>query len=515
MTGADILVHTLLACEVDTCFINPGTSEMHMLAALDRNPGMRPVLALFEGVATGAADGYARFARRPAATVLHLGPGLGNGLSNLHNARKARSPIVNIVGEHSLAHLKHDAPLTSDIAGIARPVSDWVRRAEDPGTLAALTREAVATATSGGIASLILPADVSWSEVFAVPAGGATSSSVSEEPSHSVIEEAIAALRTEGSMLLIGDTALVDDGVKWAAAIATATGCRVATRSHAGRISRGGGRPDLPRVPFDVDMALQFLASVRTLVCVGAPVPVSFYGYPGKPGRLVDHGCRVIDAAERADALAALRTMGQALAASPTRVTRQPSPAAIAGKLKAESIAAAIAATIPEDAVLVDESITAGHHIYAATGRSASHDWLNNMGGSIGWAMPVAIGAAIARPGRRILAMVGDGSAFYCEQALWTMARERLNITVLIFANREYAVLRKEFQRVGAAGTGQIGLPDKASRMLSLDRPAPDWVAISRGHGVEALRVDEGVALAEALRRAYVSDGPTVIEALM
>ena len=515
MTGADVVVRTLLACGVDTVFANPGTSEMHMLAAIDRSTGMRPVLALFEGVVTGAADGYARFAGRPAATMLHLGPGLGNGLAGLHNARKARSPIINVVGEHALGHLKHDAPLASDIVGIARPVSDWIGRIDDPAKLAALTRDAVGAAKAGGIATLILPADMSWGQDAEVPDAGSITNAAPPAPRASAIDESLAALRSEDAMLLLGGTALVDDGAYWAGAIANAIGCRVATRSHAGRMTRGGDRPDLPRVPFEVDAELRFLSGVRTLVRVGAAVPVSFYGYPGRPGVLIEESSRVIDAAAGADPLSTLRAMGQSLGVSPIRVAPQPAASLPDGKLNAQTIAATIAATMPEDAILVDESITAGHLIYGATGRSARHDWLNNMGGSIGWGMPVAIGAAVAQPERRVLAMVGDGSAFYTEQSLWTMAREGLNITVLIFANREYAVLRGEWNRVGAQRTADGGLPEKARDMLSLDRPSPDWVSIARGHGVEAVRVEETSTLAEALRHAYASTGPFLVEAWM
>jgi acetolactate synthase-1/2/3 large subunit len=509
MTGADLLVRTLVDAGIDTCFANPGTSEMHMVDALDRSPGLRPVLALFEGVVSGAADGYARFAGRPAATLLHLGPGLANALANLHNAKKARSGIVNIVGEHALVHLAHDAPLSSDIAGFARPVSQWIGRVDNPAGLAAMTRDAVRAAKDGDIATLILPADVSWGNAAESSQGEAHRATETEYPS---IDKAVEALRTPGAMLLLGGTALVEDGVYWAGAIAKATGCRVATQSLSGRMTRGGDRPDLPRIPFDVDLALKFLSGVRTLVRAGAPLPVSFFAYPGKPSVLVEDACRVIDAAGQADPLATLRRLAEALGVVPLRVPAQPPVPAPAGKLSAETIAAAIAATLPQDAILIDESITAGRFIYSSTGRAARHDWVNNMGGAIGYAMPVAIGAAIACPGRRVLAMVGDGSAFYTEQALWTMAREGLNVTVLIFANREYAVLRNEWQRVGASSA--IGeLPKKARDMLSLDRPAPDWVSIARGHGVKGLRVDEAGALTEALRRAYTNDGPQLIEA--
>jgi acetolactate synthase-1/2/3 large subunit len=522
MTGADVLVRTLLACGVDVCFTNPGTSEMHMVAALDRHPGMRAVLALFEGVVTGAADGYARLSGRPAATLLHLGPGLANGLANLHNARKAGSPVVNIVGEHAIRHLRYDAPLKSDIEGFARPVSHWVGRAEGPAMLGTIARDAVRVARTKRIATLVLPADVSWSAATpgVVPELG--ESDAPPRPARpGAVGAAYEALTRDPSsaMLLLGGTALLDDGAYWAGAIARGTGCRVATQSLSGRMTRGGDRPDLPRIPFDVDAALGFLKGVRTLVLIGAPLPVAFFAYPDKPSVLIEDACITIDLTrDGEDPLATLHALGAAAEVKTLRLDPASPPAEPAGPLSPETLASAIAATLPSDAIVVDESITAGRFIYAATGRVARHDWLNNMGGAIGYAMPVAIGAAIARPDRRVLAMVGDGSAFYTEQALWTMAREKLDITVLILANREYAVLRHEWRRVGATAAvqhvpGSTGITGRAHDMLSLDRPTPDWVALARGHGVAAERVDTASALTAALRDAYERKGPRLIEA--
>ncbi|MDQ3470016.1 MAG: thiamine pyrophosphate-binding protein, partial [Actinomycetota bacterium] len=166
MNGAQAMIRTLVDCGVTTCFANPGTSEMHFVAALDAVEEMRAVLGLFEGVATGAADGYARMTGTPAATLLHLGPGLGNGLANLHNARRAATPMVNIVGDHALGHARFDAPLQSDIDTVARNVSAWIGRPTSPAELGGATAEAVAAASTppGQVATLILPADVSWSD---------------------------------------------------------------------------------------------------------------------------------------------------------------------------------------------------------------------------------------------------------------------------------------------------------------------------------------------------------------
>lgn len=514
MNGAEVLVRTLLATGVELCFTNPGTSEMHMVAALDRYPDMRAVLALFEGVATGAADGYARLAGKPAATLLHLGPGLANGLANLHNAKKAGSPLVNIVGEHALDHLRHDAPLTSDIAGLARPVSEWVARVENPSTLAVTTRDAVGIAATGRVATLILPADMAWGEAIDTSPPAWTRPPLTP-PSDAAIAACRQALHDDpaGTFLLLGGSALLGSGAYWAGAIAQTTGCRVATQSLAARMSRGGDRPDLPRMPYDVDAALRFLSSVRKLVLIGARLPVSFFAQPGKPGVLVPDDCAVLELTRHgADPLATLVALGESMDVQPLRLPPTAPPAAPFGPLNADSIGAAITATLPPHAIVVDEAITMGRPIYAATARAASHDWLSNMGGAIGYGLPVAIGAAIASPDRRVLALVGDGSAFYTEQALWTMAREGLNISVVILANREYAILRNEWRRMGA-GSDAANLPPRAHSMLSIDRPSPDWVAIARGHGMDAVRVQDAHALATALDAGYRQSGPRLVEA--
>src|ERR1700749_752470 len=166
MNGAESLVRTLVAGGVNVCFTNPGTSEMHFVAALDRVEGMRCILGLFEGVVTGAADGYYRMKGTPASTLLHLGPGLANGLANLHNAKKARSGIVNVVGQHATYHIGLNAPLTSDIEGLARPMSDWVKTSPDGKSVSADGMAAIAAAKSSPpqIATLILPADTAWNE---------------------------------------------------------------------------------------------------------------------------------------------------------------------------------------------------------------------------------------------------------------------------------------------------------------------------------------------------------------
>jgi acetolactate synthase-1/2/3 large subunit len=516
MNGAESLVRTLVASGVDTCFANPGTSEMHFVAALDRVPGVRCVLGLFEGVVTGAADGYWRLAQKPAATLLHLGPGLANGVANLHNARKATSGVVNVIGEHATHHLQYDAPLTADIEGIARPVSHWIGRAQTAGDVAGLGAQAVMAARSrnGQIASLILPADTAWNEA---PQGEAQSLAVPARAraDEAQIRKAAGALKKAGpnGMLILGGIALQREGLLLAARIAAATGCRLSNNGFSARIERGGGLPSVGRIPFVVDLALKYLADVREIALIGAKAPIAFFAYPGKPSVLTPDGCTVTPVAEVEDDLIdALERLADAVGApKDAPVQRQPErPALPDGAPSLDKIAAAIAALLPDDAVVVDESVTSGRGIFAAAEAAGPHDWLNNMGGSIGYSLPVAVGAALACPERRIVTLTGDGSAFYTLQALWTMAREQLNVTMVIFANRSYAILRNELANVGAANPGP-----RAIDMLTLDRPDPDWVALAKGHGVPAIRVDEMNAFSRAFAAALETRGPQLIELML
>ena len=267
MNGAESLVRTLVGSGVEVCFTNPGTSEMHFVAALDHVEGMRCVLGLFEGVVTGMADGYARMADIPASTLLHLGPGLGNGLANLHNARKARSPIVNIVGEHATYHIEHDAPLTSDIEGIARPVSHWVKSSPTARDIAADGAEAVAVARSGAgrIATLILPANTAWDKAdgAAPPKAPDGRPNVSEQ----AIRAAAAALTSgEETLIHLTGRALREDALTLLGKIQARTGCRLSCMTSNARWQRGAGRVSVERIQYPVDVALKQLATVRHIV---------------------------------------------------------------------------------------------------------------------------------------------------------------------------------------------------------------------------------------------------------
>ena len=514
MKGAQALIRTLVDSGVTTCFSNPGTSEMHFVAALDSVPEMRGVLALFEGVATGAADGYARMAGAPAATLLHLGPGLGNGLANLHNARRAKTPLVNIVGDHATYHVQSDAPLQSDIEGVARNVSGWVRTSTSTAQLGRDAVEAVAAAIGppGQVATLILPADVSWedgAEPAAAPAPSTPASASAE-----VIERAAQALRGGRRCgLLLGGSALRERGLLAAGRIAAATGARVLAETFPARQERGAGLPAVERLPYVPEFVSIQLEGLKDLILVDTAAPVSFFAYPGHRSYLVPDGCQLHElAAPSEDVLASLEALAEALGASNLRPALQPAsrPERPTGKLTAEKVCAALGAILPEGAIVSDESVTSGLSLPANTAGAPRHDWLTLTGGAIGQGVPLAVGAAVACPERPVFALEAEGSGMYTIQALWTMAREQLNVTIVIFNNRSYGILNMELARVGADGGGS-----KARAQLDLSEPDLDVAQIARGFGVPSERAETCEELIAALERALAAPGPHLIEVLV
>ncbi|MGE0220876.1 acetolactate synthase large subunit [Mycolicibacterium sp.] len=513
MNGARALLETLVGSGVDACFANPGTSEMHFVAALDSVPRMRAVLTLFEGVATGAADGYARIADRPAAVLLHLGPGLGNGLANLHNARRARVPMVVVVGDHATYHKKYDAPLESDIDAVAGSVSGWVRRTMDPAGVGADTAAAIAASRTPAVSTLILPADVSWSE-------GANTVAVQPAPAppeidDDVLRAAAAALRSaEPAVLLIGGTATRKPGLAAAVRIAEATGARLLCETFPTRLERGAGVPAVDRLNYFAEAAAAQLAGARHVVLAGAPSPVSFFAYPDQPSDLVPDGAAVHLLAQPPGAATALQRLADELAPDSTAtVAPAVRPELPTGDLTAVSLGAVIGAMLPDGAILVDESNTAGIGVAAATAGAPAHDVLTLTGGAIGWGLPAAVGAAVAAPDRPVLSLQADGSAMYTISALWTQAREQLDVTTVILDNGAYDILRIELQRVGATA-GEAPGP-KAEQLLDLGSPSIDFVAIAEGMGVPARRVRTAEELAAALAEAFAEPGPHLIDAVL
>lgn len=513
MNGAESLVQTLIDSDVDVCFTNPGTSEMHFVAALDQTPGMRSVLVLFEGVATGAADGYWRMTGKPAATLLHLGPGLANGISNLHNAKKAGSGVVNIVGEHAASHLELDAPLAADIEGLARPVSHWVRTSHNATTVGEDAAAAVHAARTapGQVATLILPSDTAWTEggIVAPPQAAVPRS----EANADLLDQAVAALNGPGSLLLLGGEALTEENLYKAGQIAARTGCGLLSEWSNARVERGAGRVPVARVPYPIDQAIETLGVFRNIVLVGSKPPIGFFAYPGKPAVLTREDAEIVPLADASRDLAATLT---ALADRLEATEAQPmlaepiKPAHVTGPATPDTVAQVLGQCIPRDAIVVDESITTGRAFHPATLGAAPHTWLNNCGGSIGYSLAAAIGAAIACPDRKVMTLTGDGSAMYMPQALWTMAREQLDITVVIWANRSYQILRGELTNVGVQNPGP-----RAIDMLSLDRPAIDWVKQAQSLGVPARQVDTAEDFASALQDAIAEPGPYLVEVVI
>ncbi|MGE0827739.1 MAG: acetolactate synthase large subunit [Hyphomonadaceae bacterium] len=510
MNGAAALIKTLADCGVTACFANPGTSEMHLVAALDREPRIKSILCLFEGVATGAADGFARMAGRPAMTLLHLGPGYLNGGANLHNARRAFSPVINVVGDHATYHRGLDAPLTSDIETLIGPLAAWVGVAHAPDETGAKAAEAFAACHGPppGNAFLLLPADAAWGE------GGASAAPPQTPQSNTAqdIEGAARALKAaKKPALLINGDALLEDGLKHAARL-QAAGVAVLQDTFAARQRRGAGHFAPMRLPYFAEQAVQLLSEYDLLVVAGTQFPVAFFAYPGKPSELTPPSCaRLLLGGPEISSAAALSVLADALSA-PYVETRAETQALDApqGALNPQTIGVSLARHLPQDAIIADDSVTAGFSMLYPTQTAASHDWLYHTGGAIGQGLPMALGAAIAAPERKVVALCGDGAAMYTLQALWTMAREKADVTIIIFANRLYQILRIELMRTGAGNPGPA-----ANAMLSLGDPNLDWVKLAEGHGVPAVRCETAEDFDRQLARLLPLAGPKLIEAII
>lgn len=508
--GADALISTLVANEVTACFANPGTSEMQFVAALDGVPAMRPVLCQFEGVATGAADGYGRIADRPACTLLHLGPGYGNGVANLHNARRAFTPIVNVIGDHATYHRQYDAPLNSDIATLVKPNSIWAKSADSPDTVASLTAEAVAASYGppGGPVSLVLPADSAW-----LPAQGEpviAQKPVRRAPSGAAVDAAAKAIKAaRNPVVLLGGQACRAEALVQAARL-QAAGVTVYTDTFVARQPRGAGGFLPKKMQYFGEMALAELEGVDLMVYAGTTLPVAFFAYPNRPSVLVPEGCETLTLLDRAeDAVAGLGALADALGAPKTGPVQSLAlPDAPTGKLTSYSVGAAIARHMPEGAIVCDDAVTSGAGVAASTASARPHDVLALTGGAIGIGLPLAIGAAVAAPDRKVLSLNGDGAAMYTIQALWTMARENLDITVVVFANYTYRILNVEMERTGAGKAGP-----SAKKLLDLGGPDIDFVAVAKGLGLPAVTCATAEEFEKAFAGAMSQRGPMFIEA--
>jgi len=513
MNGARSLVDTLLASGVDTCFANPGTSEMHFVAALDQSQGMRCVLGLHENVVTGMADGYWRMAGKPACTLLHCGPGLANGLANLHNARRAHAGIVNIVGDQATWHRPNDPPLTADTEGLARAVSSWVRTCATAAEVGRDAAEAVQAARSlqGQVATLVLPSDTSWDE------GGLVAKALVLQPSAPVdstsVDNAAKVLKSGDNVLLLlagGATLEIAQGLAWR--ISIATGCGLMADYVIGRVARGRGRLQLARVPYNSDMAVKALAKYHHIILVNAKAPVGFFAHPDKPSLQYASNAKihVLSNAEQ-DPLAALCALATALNAPHAAIPDPgPRPECSTGAPTPEKLAQTVAALMPEHAIVSDETVSYGRSFYQLTHTAAPHDWLHLAGGAIGAGLPMASGAAIGAGGkRRVLSLQADGSAMYSLQSLWTQARERLPVTTILLNNGKYAILINELNAVGATPG------PTAMHMLDLGNPNLNWVSLAKGMGLAAARATTMEECADLMRQSFGREGPFLIELMV
>ena len=512
MNAADALLKTLVDNGLEVVFANPGTSEMHLVAAIDHYPQIRPVLGLFEGVVTGAADGYARMSGKAAANLLHLGPGLGNGFANIHNAKKARSPMINIVGDHATYHLKYDAPLTSDLDGLAKSSSDWVERVKSPEELPAGGSRAWQAAHNfpGQIATLIVPADCAWGETDKI--GKILNSVGPSEIDNDVLREAYQALTDKSNcMLFLGGEFLDEQSVNMAAKIATKTGARLATETFRKRQRRGFGIPVVEPLPYFSEMAEDFLDGIESIVFVGSKPPVSFFAYPDKRSYLSPENSKLVQLAtfeqDGKKALESLCEMLDANEISEELLPSETSQAPLNGELNPAHVGLLLGELLPEEAIVSDEAATSGFLVYPNTWNSKPHDWLSLTGGSIGQGLPLATGAAIACPDRPVICLHGDGGAMYTIQSLWTQARENLNVTNIIFSNRAYAILKIELDRVGALETG-----DRAESLFSLENPEINWISLGKSLGVESFTAPTVEEFRKIFSSAVNEPGPSLIE---
>ena len=514
MNGAESLINALAEHGVDACFANPGTSEMQLVAALDKQPGIRAVLCLFEGVVTGAADGYGRMADKPALNLLHLGPGFANGMANLHNAQRAGSPVLNMVGDHATDHLQHDAPLTSDIKGMATPVSRSFRVSDSATGLAQTGLDALADSLkhNGSISTFVVPADHAWTDIEA---------SLSELPdtplttvSDTTISEIAAKLQSaSNSCLFLGGRTLREEALHQAGRIAAATGCRLVTETFFARQARGVGRVPTERLAYFGEAATEQLAGIDLLVLAGTKAPVSFFAYPEKPSVLAPESATQRTLVDRdSDALDALTRLADYLDAPATpEVITDPADYPLGdGAIDANELGKVIANRLPEQAIVCDEGATNGLGAFLLTANAPPHDWLTLTGGAIGQGLPLAVGAAIACPDQKVIAMEADGSGMYTVQALWTMVREQLDITVVLLNNRSYAILNIELSRVGVEQPGPTALS-----LLDLSNPDLEWTDIARGMGMQAVKVETVAALDQAFANAMAQSGPSLIEVML
>jgi acetolactate synthase I/II/III large subunit len=511
VNGAELTMKTALKAGVKVCFTNFGTTEIPLARSFDTEPGIKPVLGLFEGVCTGAADGYGRMLDKPALTLLHLGPGFANGIANLHNAKRAKTPIVNVVGEHATSHIPLDAPLAMDIEALAGTLAGWHRTNQSPLELSRDMSDALEAAAFGQIATLIIPNDYQQAEIDDTEI--ATAHFVFDPVDEKMISSGVRFFRKYHKVaLILGGRALRQSGLQTAARIKNVTGCDLLTDNLPGYIDRSPELPEVARIPYFPEPAIKMLSQYEAAVIVGTKEPVSFFGYRGVRGKmLADDQPRIIISSKRQNPAEALNCLADALGT--TKSGEQPKtlhtqrPALAGGVLTAEKACQTLAAIQPEGAIIIDEGVTSVSNYYQISSHLPRHSLLTIAGGSIGYGPPCSVGAAVACPDRPVIAIQADGSAMYTIQALWTQAREKLNITTLICSNRRYNILKVEIERAGITGIGPF-----LKSLYELDNPSLNWVKMGEAMGVPGVAVNTAEQLAEELKAALSSKGPHLIE---
>ncbi|MEZ5945850.1 MAG: acetolactate synthase large subunit [Hyphomonas sp.] len=511
MTGAEALVSTLADHGVTACFANPGTSEMHLVTALDHEPRIRSVLCLFEGVATGAADGHARVTGGPAMTLLHLGAGYLNGGANIHNAKRAWTPMINVIGDHAVPHLRYDAPLTSNIMGLAGPNSNWIKSADTVASAGDLAAEAweASFGPAPGPVSLLLPADTAWAE-GGKPGKKRIRPSLCAPDAARVEAAARKVKDAKKPVILINGSALTKSGLTHAGRLSKA-GIRVLTDTFFPRQARGAGTFIPDRMQYFAEAAMADLEGSDLMLVAGTQVPVAFFSYPGKPSVLVPEGCSpYIIGGPESDSSAILAALADALGATAAAdvAPLDISDIAPTGDLNAMTVGMSISRHMPEGTFVSDDGVSNGLPCFLMTQRARPHDWMMLTGGAIGQGMPLALGAAIAAPDRKVLCLTGDGAGMYTNQALWSMARENANVVNVVFVNHSYRILNIELARTGAGNPGPT-----AKSMLELGQPEIDWVKLAEAQGVSAQDAWTAEEFDMALERAFAEDGPQLIAA--
>ena len=516
MNGAQALIESAISRGIEVCFANAGTTELPIVTAMDNAGRIKAVLGLFEGVCTGAADGYGRLSGKPAMNLLHLGPGFANGIANLHNARRAGTPVFNVIGEHATWHRDSDPPLAMDIEGLSATVSSWTRTNRSPYELPLDVANAVSIASGGRIATLIVPNDHQLG-----PCEGGSPEPV--EKSFDPVDEtevkkaAELFLRHDRTAILLGQRALRKQGLVLAVEIQDLTGCDLLAETFPGIIERGAGLPDIGRIPYFPEQALSRLSGYECVLLAGAKEPMAFFGYPGGISRILrEDQAKASLGTGRQDVLEAMGLLIDILKSSKKKQKRDRKanapgrPAMPDGDLDPAKVCQTLAALQPEGAIIVEEGLTTSMGYYSLTAGLPPHSILSIAGGAIGYGMPCATGAALACPDRPVISFQADGSAMYTVQALWTQAREGLNITTLLCANREYKILKMELERAGIKSPGI-----KARALTDLTGPDIDWVKIAEGFGVPAVLVTTAQELARALNRGLIEPGPFLIEILL